>query len=268
MAHPKAKPETAARLEALTSYVQSLASDGARDVPMTLGTILEQRIDRVRVFEQGRHSKKMVRDVMLAKGAHSGAKMRRVVKGRKLDPQLVQMFQEIEDPEIAVDFTMDMDSGAISLAVETEPVLEGQDLSKLISDGSDDAFPVFEDTPSDETYWSADEAARHFGVAKSTITRRIKSGDLIGFRLFKNELYIPKEQVIGQTLVTGIGDVLAMFDGDHRETWRFLSTALFYGDPHPRPIDRLRAASSQAQRTACLEELRAAKAGFDFGDHV
>ena len=107
-----------------------------------------------------------------------------------------------------------------------------------------------------------------WGVAKSTITRKIKANELIGFKLFKNALYVPREQINGKSMIKGISDVLLMFDNDHHETWNFLSAKLFYGEPLERPIDKLKTVKSTTELKDCLKELKAAKQGFDYGDHM
>lgn len=151
--------------------------------------------------------------------------------------------------------------------VGMEPTLVGQDISALASDATDIELPNFEDEPFDDSYWSANEAATHFGVSKSTITRKIKAGELIGFKLFKNALYVPKEQMDGKNLIKGISDVLKMFESDHYDAWQFLTADVFYGEPLPRPLDRLRNAKANSLQDV-LSEIKVAASGFEFGSHI
>lgn len=261
MAQTKMSP--AAKMKSLDSYVQSLTSGAPAQA--TLGDLLGSRVDRVRLWQDDNQQKVMVKEVALPKLVGKPKGKRRVSPG--LDPDFVTILDQIEDPEISVDLTLNLDSGAVSLAVEMEPALIGEDLSAFSGEASDGALPVFDDEPFDDAFWSADEAATYFGVAKSTITRKIKANDLIGFKLFKNALYVPKDQVEGKTLIKGIKDVLDMFAADHYAAWQFLTADTFYGEADARPLDRLRHASSASLPTV-LAEIKVAKEGFDYGDHI
>jgi len=267
MTRPKTERSPAQTFKILDTYVTALGSDTSTQLIPTVGDLLGARVDRVRLWKGGRDHPVKVRDIALLKPAQP-VKGDPVYEGDWLDPDLLQIVDEIEDPEIALDLTMDMESGVVSLAVEMEPVLVGQDLSMLAKAGATDEFPTFDDEPFDESYWSADEAATALNVAKTTITRRIKKNELIGFRLFKNALYVPKEQMAGQVPIKGLAEVLALFENEHYEAWKFLTAPVFYGEANARPIDRLKAIKTEEAMKSCLAELETAKAGFDYGDHM
>ena len=133
------------------------------------------------------------------------------------------------------------------------------------------------DTPSADVYLTAAETASLLRVDKSTVTRRIKKNELIGFQVFTNALRIPREQFRNGDVVPGIADVLAFFKTDtsdnrtsvdHKATWSFLASTIYAGDVAHRPIDRLRAASLESRTSTVLEEIALAKQSLDHGDHV
>ena len=84
----------------------------------------------------------------------------------------------------------------VAINVGTDSVLEGQDLSRLATPSTPhgpipaQAF----DLPRHDICLTTARAAKFLGVAKSTVTRRIEKGGLIGFRVVKNALRIPKDQ--------------------------------------------------------------------------
>ena len=261
MAQPKLTP--AATRKSLDAYVTSLET--REPAQAFLGDVIGNRIDRVRLWHFDSQSKKMVKEVALPKRLGKPKTHRR---GKGLfDKDLLAMLEQIEDPEISVDLAFNLDSGSVSLTLEMEPALVGQDLSALAGEALDVELPIFDDEPFDDSYWSADEAAAHFGVAKSTITRKIKAGELVGFKLFKNALYVPKEQVDGKTLVKGISNVLKMFESEHYDAWQFLTADVFFGEPLPRPLDRLRNTKGDGLQDV-LSEIKVAAKGFEFGDHM
>ncbi|WP_156798342.1 hypothetical protein [Ahrensia sp. R2A130] len=183
----------------------------------------------------------------------------------QLEPALVEFLEQAFTSERLIGLIVDKESGTLFLNESTLPPIEGQDLSALAQSVTDISIPEFEDKPSDD-YWTADKTARELNVAKSTITRQVKTNKVVGFKLFKNGLYIPKDQFDGGMVISGVENILAIFEFDHHEAWRFLSSSLFYGDKNPRPIDRLRNARTEAERADCLSELGSAKRGFEFGD--
>ena len=126
-------------------------------------------------------------------------------------------------------------------------------------------------------YMSAAEAAKLLGVAKSTVTRRIRRNEVIGFRVFKSNLYIPREQFMDLDVVPGVREVLNLFSIpshgmdpviDHKNAWVFLAGSFFYGDRDPRPIDRLRTAARNHGTQRVVVELTRVKRGLDRGDYT
>ncbi len=270
MTDPKMATDPTRSLEVLGNYMQELAAGAAAQGQLPgVGDLLGQRIDRLRLWQDDKNGRFKVKEVALPKYGQGSMERRVRVKSgpkRALDKDLVALLEQISDPEIAVDLTLDMDSGAVSLGVEVEPAIVGQDLASLVSFKENAALPEFEDEDFNDEFWSADQAAQELDVAKSTITRRIKSNELIGFKLFKNALHVPKEQFDGRLVMKGIPEVLAFFEEDHYAAWTFLTSAVFYGAMHPRPIDKIKAAKP-SELTACLAEIKRAKEGFDYGDH-
>lgn len=270
MSDPKMVTNAARNLEVLGNYMQELAEGAAANGHLpSVGDILGQRIDRMRLWQDDKNGRFKVKEVALPKLPVSTVAFQ-ATPGEKrsapLDTDLVTVLDQISDPEIAVDLTLDMDSGTVSLDVEVEPALVGKDLASLGKSKDAVSTPEFDDVDFEDAYWTAEEAARALGTVKSTITRRIRANELIGFRLFKNALHIPKEQVEGKIPMQGIPQMLALFDDDHYATWAFMTSAVFYGSSYRRPIDKLKAAKP-AELAACLDEIKLAKEGFDYGDH-
>ena len=155
--------------------------------------------------------------------------------------------------------------------------LQGQDLSTLTATTApDEPTPDF-DLPCDRDYLTANSAAKLLGVNKSTVTRRIKNDQIIGFRVFKKALRIPRDQFMDGDIVEGVASILALFvtkteDGgaefDHKRAWAFLGSTLYAGDSAPRPIDRLRDAVRQRRTSTVLAELVLAKRSYDYSDHI
>lgn len=261
MAQTKAQMTPAETLKGVQTYVQGLVSGKDTTSGVTIGKLLGERIDRVRLYQTSDHQRVKLEEVTLPK------RMTRARAKRKLDPLLVSFLERLEDPEISVDFTVDMATGAISMQVETEAALEGQDLAKLAAGSAEPEPHEFEDVQVGDACWTAEQAATELGSAKSTVTRQVKANKIIGFKLFKNALYIPREQFMGKLPVRGLSEILEMFECDHFSAWQFLSTAFFYGESDARPIDRLRSVKSQEELVECLDELTAVKQSFDYGDH-
>ena len=199
--------------------------------------------------------------------------------------QLQDTIEKLSSPRSASDIdlflglSVDPSDESLSIDVTTEPVLEGEDLTALATATKPETSPQVEEfyAPLDDVYFTASTAAQLLGVDKSTVTRRIRNNELIGFRLFKNAIRIPRDQFKNGDVVDGIADVLSLFethsvDGntflDHKAAWAFLSSTLYPGDIAPRPIDRLRATSIDRPVSAVLEELTLAKQSLDYGDHV
>ena len=167
----------------------------------------------------------------------------------------------------------------LSIDLTTESVLEGEELATLAIASTPETSPPVEvfHVPVDDVYFTASKAAEYLGVAKSTVTRRIKNNELIGFRIFKNALRIPKDQFKDGDVVEGIPNVLSFFEShsaegntfvDHKAAWTFLASTIYPGNDAPRPIDSLRAVSTDRPVSAILEELASAKKSLDYGDHI
>ena len=183
------------------------------------------------------------------------------------------------DVHLYLGLSLDPSDKSLSIDVTTDPVLEGEDLAARAAASMAETSPQIEElhAPPDDIYFTASKAAQLLGVDKSTITRRIGNNQLIGFRIFKNALRIPKEQFRDGDVVDGIANILSLFkidsvDGttflDHKAAWTFLTSTIYPGDVAPRPIDRLRATSIDRSVSAVLEELALAKQSLDYGDHV
>ena len=183
------------------------------------------------------------------------------------------------DIDIFLGLSVDPSDESLSIDVTTEPVLEGEDLAALATASTPETSPQVEDfhVPPDDFYFTASKAAELLGVDKSTVTRRIKNNELIGFRIFKNSLRIPKGQFKNGDVVNGIAEVLSLFEShsadgntfvDHRAAWAFLASTIYPGDVAPRPIDRLRATSIDRPVSTVLKELALAKQSLDYGDHI
>ena len=119
-----------------------------------------------------------------------------------------------------------------SINVVTQSVLEGQDLGGLATATTPHGLVSTQafDLPRDDVYLTAAETARFLGVAKSTVTRRIEKAGLIGFRVFKNALRIPRDQFKNGDVVDGVPNILALFEivteggetaVDHKGAWAF-----------------------------------------------
>ena len=123
-----------------------------------------------------------------------------------------------------------------------------------VSDKSDEDVPhelrqflVDEDREldSDETIGAA-EAANRLDVARATIYNWINEGRLIGWRVTRNGVVIPAEQIIGPgELVPGIAEVIKEI-GEPRSAWRFLTEESPYFDKPARPIDKLKEGKIEA----------------------
>ena len=163
MAQSKMSGNPTRNLKVLGDYMRSLESDTASVA--SVGELLGSRIDRVRLFRGDRTKKEMVKEVSLRK--QSMARVARDARtGKVLGRDIQSVLDQIEDPEIAVDLTLDMDSGTVSLAVEMEPALVGQDLSSLVKEKDAGQFPSFVDEPFDDEFWSAEDAATHLGCCE------------------------------------------------------------------------------------------------------
>ena len=92
---------------------------------------------------------------------------------------------------------------------------------------------------SDEMIGAA-EAAERLDVARATIYNWINEGRLIGWRVTRQGVVIPAEQIAGPgELVQGIAEVIKEM-GDPRAAWRFLTEETPFFDEPARPIDKLK----------------------------
>ena len=256
--------------------------------PVTRGSVfailLASQINRVRLFQASRDGYIKVLERRVSHDAADSEAEEEAEDGRlpSLDQAVRDAMAEltnlggVRSIDIALDLTVGSADGPLSTAIDSDPLLEGQDLSTLSSPGPVPATSVAEfELPTDESYLSAAAAAAMLGVAKSTITRRIEKGEIIGFRGFKKSLRIPEDQFHDGDVVAGVAEILALFecedDGaafDHKEAWIFLCSTLYPGDPAPRPIDRLRAASRERPTQMIVAELILVKESLDHGDHI
>ena len=182
--------------------------------------------------------------------------------------------------DAGIDFTVDPGGRTLRIDVGDENILEGEDLAALVAsvDPAGKSAPArgFGPQTIDDGYLTAAEAARMLGVAKSTVTRRIEQDEMVGFRMFKNALRVPREQFIDGDVVPGIPEILALFGTetapggriDHKVAWMFLESTIYAGDAEPRPIDRLRAAAGTVRTGNAVVELALAKESLDYGNHV
>ena len=282
MANPD---QPSVRADALAPPLNFIAELMQASPPLTLGPVFAilfaLQINRVRLFHARRdgHTKVLERRVGRAVlDSEAEAQLGRLTS---LDEAVRDAMAEltnlggVRSIDIALDLTVGSADEALSTVIDTDPLLEGQDLSTLTSAGPTPASSVAEfEFPTDESYLTAAEAAAMLGVAKSTITRRIEKGEIIGFRGFKKSLRIPKDQFNDGDVVAGIAEILALFaceDGatyDHKQAWMFLCSTLYPGDSAPRPIDRLWAASRERPPQTIVAELALVKESLDHGDHI
>lgn len=94
-----------------------------------------------------------------------------------------------------------------------------------------------------ETLLSAADVAARFDVDRSTISRKVKAGKILGFKGVKDTIVIPEEQFLNGVVIAGVAETITTFGGNHFAAWQFLSSASFYGDNEDRPIDRLKEAA-------------------------
>lgn len=98
---------------------------------------------------------------------------------------------------------------------------------------------------SDEMIGAA-EAADRLDVSRATIYNWINEGRLIGWRVTRNGVVIPAEQIVGPgELIPGIAEVIEEI-GDPRAAWRFLTEESPFFDEPARPIDKLKKGEIEA----------------------
>ena len=273
------------KADALAQPLNFIAELMQASPPVTRGSVfailLASQINRVRLFQARRDGYTKVLERRVGRDMADSEAEAEAGRLTSLDRAVRDAMAELTNLggvrriDIALDLTVGSADEALSTVIDTDPPLEGQDLSTLSSQGPTPATSVAEfELPTDESYLSAAEAAAMLGVAKSTITRRIEKGEIIGFRGFKKSLRIPKDQFNDGDVVAGIAAILALFaceDGtayDHKQAWIFLCSTLYPGDSAPRPIDRLRAASRERPTQMIVAELTLVKESLDHGDHI
>jgi excisionase family DNA binding protein len=96
----------------------------------------------------------------------------------------------------------------------------------------------------------AEEAARRLDVSRATVYNWIDAGRLIGWRLTRQGVQIPAEQIVGPgELVAGIERVLQLIP-EPRAAWRFLDEESHHFDVPQRPMDALKAGKVEEVITA------------------
>ena len=243
MAQPMHQPERTAGSTAwgdLLGQVDNLTTTKPEAIPQLLAERMFAQGSRIRLLTLQAGARKVVKDIPLPTG--------------RTDRTVVLALEE---------------EGTISLNVENEAALIGEDLSKLetITDSEDEAGDF--DDPETDDFISAQDIANELGVNKTTITRRIKDNGILGYKGFKVDWLIPRAQFKDRDVIPGIAEMIELFDDNHQATWFFLSSNFFYGTAHPRPIDRLQALkrSDKAGLKACLNELELVKNSQDHGAH-
>ena len=190
------------------------------------------------------------------------------------------LFEEpARQPDTTLDFVFHRPSETWRVELSPGPELRGESIAELRRKAP--PFPDPRETPPydlpQDAYFTVPAAAKHLGVDRSTVTRRVVCNKLIGFAVFKRALRIPKDQFLGRDVLPGIPEALALFRQgvpaspgrvDHKSAWAFLGGDLYLGDPEPRPIDRLRSAAVEGTTKAVLADLARVKESLDHGDHL
>ena len=205
-----------------------------------------------------------------------------------LATEMVQLRDSLEnllgprsasDIDVFLGLSFDPSDESLSIDVTTEPILEGEDLATLAAASTAATSPRVEDfhVPLDDVYFTASKAAELLGVDKSTITRRIGKNELIGFRIFKNALRIPKDQFKDAKYSTALQTYSpssrvipskAIHLSITRPLGPFSIQRSFLGTSLPGPSIVWRATSIDRPVSAVLEELALAKQSLDYGDHI
>ena len=269
----------------LQRFLTAPSSPSSPQFCFILATLLAQMIGHVRMFQTTKEDLPNVLEwsidtdtrasVFLTGPANLATEMEQL----KDTLEKLSSPQSTSDIDVFLGLSLDPTDESLSIDVTTEPVLEVEDLATLAASPTAAPSPRVEDfhVPLDDVYFTASRAAELLGVNKSTITRRIRKNELIGFRIFKNALRIPKDQFKDGDVVDGIADVLSLFEShseegntfvDHKSAWAFLDSTIYPGNVAPRPIDRLRDTSIDRPVSAVLAEIVLAKQSLDYGDHI
>ena len=247
--------------------------------------LLASSVDRVRLLESDDEGQSAVAETDLFPGKEIDEFWEKLSNAVSFPPSSFfnrstlsseEFRDEINTPISTIDLVAD-ESGSVSISIGQKSSLDGENLHTLRERDSV-KLPDFESSNVQASRClSAHSAAKHLGVAKSTVTRRINKNELIGFRAFTNALRIPEEQFIEGTVVLGVPSILAMFteelpEGgthtDHKGAWNFLSTVVSPGDAEPRPIDKMKAGVRNRNSSVVLAELCRIKESLDYGDHI
>ena len=253
------------------------------DPRLTLATMLASMIGHIRLFQTTRDESPNVLEWNIDSDAKARDLPREpanlIVEFEKLGSEIEKLSDFRSDSYIDLYLALSVDPSdeSLSIDVTTEPVLEGEDLATLVNASPREASPRHQEFygPLDDAYFTTSRAAELLGVHNSTVTRRIRNNELIGFQVFKNEFKIPRDQFKNGDVVDGIAEVLSLFEScfadgttsvDHKAAWAFLASTVYPGDSAPRPIDRLLTISTDRPVSKVLEELALAKQSLDYGD--
>ena len=274
---PVAKPT----LAQIQGYIAELEEAPPFARQLGLATLLVSEINRIRFYMEAQGTYNKLLELRLdASTAEVEPELSWRAMFKKIVHDLAPLQTDpdtLEDLDIAFGFIVHNRERPWLHDDADRPFLQGQDLSTLTAaTAPDEPAPDF-DLPCDHDYLTANAAAKLLGVNKSTVTRRIKNDQIIGFRVFKKALRIPRDQFMDGDVVEGVARILTLFvtkteDGgaelDHKRAWDFLGSTLYAGDSAPRPIDRLRDAVKQRRTSTVLAELALAKRSYDYGDHI
>ena len=135
--------------------------------------------------------------------------------------QLKDTIEKLSSPRSAGDIdvflglSFDPSDESLSIDVTTEPVLEGEDLATLPTASTPETSPLSRSLPVFRLMMSISQLPMPQNFSTLTSPRlhaAIKNNELIGFRLFKNVLRIPREQFKNGDVVDGIADILSLFE--------------------------------------------------------
>lgn len=101
-------------------------------------------------------------------------------------------------------------------------------------------FVESKSTQTDDELLSAVEASERLKVSRATVYNWIDDGRLLAWRLTRQGVVIPAEQIIAPgEVVRGIAEVVDAI-GDAKTAWRFLTETSPFFDTPMRPIDVLK----------------------------
>ena len=265
-------------ISSFETYIAELNELEPSQRRFALAIFLALKVVRVRMFKSTDQGLSAVAESLMPRNADIRdvcMKLSSAVDLPETSLSIVSSLSSFENGA-SIDIVVD-ESGNASLDLGEPLALEGEDLTTLQGKGMEPSTEFHASDARVDSFFSASEAARFLGVAKSTVTRKVDRNEVLGFRVFTNALRIPVEQFVDGSVVPGIPQVLAMFtekpnDGerytDHRGAWYFLNTTIFPGDSAPRPIDRLKASMRNRETHNVIKELSLVKNSLDHGDHI